>query len=176
MSRRIKNLIIQDIESRIGEIGDFIAVDCSRLDALTANRWRLSLRDSNISALTVKNSLVRCALHKRGVTGLDSVLEGPTTLIWGGEDIVALSKAIMKWSSEMEKFEVKGGTSEGEALDAAAVESLSKSAGRLETIAELAGLMLAPGRQLAGAMQGPGGLLAGCLKAIADKDDAPAEA
>ena len=46
----------------------------------------------------------------------------------------------------------------------------SKSAGRLETIGELAGLMLAPGRQLAGCLQGPGGRLAGQLKTLSEKE------
>lgn len=176
MSRLVKNLLIQDIESRIADAGDFIAVDCSRLDAVTANRWRLGLQEAEITALTVKNSLARCALHNRGVTALDGVLDGPTTLVWGGEDIVALSKAIVKWATELEALEVKGGTVEGEALDKAGVETLSKSAGRLETISELAGLMLAPGRQLAGALQGPGGLLAGALKTISEKEGSADEA
>jgi large subunit ribosomal protein L10 len=171
MSRHVKDMIIRDIESRIADTADFIAVDCSRLDALTANRWRLGLQEANISALTVKNSLMRCALKNKGVAGLDPVLEGPTTLVWGSEDVVALSRSIVKWAGELEALQIKGAAVEGESLDASAVEALSKSAGRLETIGELAGLMLAPGRQLAGAMQAPGGMLAGQLKTIADKEE-----
>jgi len=171
MSRRIKELIIQDLESKIADTADFVAVDSSRLDALSANRWRLGLQEENISALTVKNSLMRCALKNKGVSGLDPVLEGPTTLVWGSEDVVALSRSVVKWAKELEALQIKGAAVEGETLDAGAVESLSKSAGRLETIGELAGLMLAPGRQLAGALQGPGGQLAGQLKSIADKEE-----
>ena len=89
------------------------------------------------------------------------MLAGPSTLIWGSDDVVALSKAIAKWAKEIKNFEIKGGSVEGETLNAAAVDALSKSAGRLETIGQIAGLMLAPGRQLAGCLQGPGGQLAG---------------
>ena len=71
----------------------------------------------------------------------------------------------------MKHFEIKGGTVEGESLDAAAVDALSKSSGRLETIGELAGLMLAPGRQLAGCLQGPGGQLTGQLKTLSEKEE-----
>jgi large subunit ribosomal protein L10 len=170
MSRQVKDLVISDIQNRIGSARDFVVVDCSKLDAITANKWRLGLRKDRIHALTVKNSVALNALSRKGITGLDRVLSGPSTLIWGADDVVGLSRAVARWAKEMPKLEIKGATVEGQALDASGVETLSKSAGRLETIGELAGLMLAPGRQLAGCLQGPGGQLAGAIKTIADKE------
>lgn len=169
MSRRIKDMLIADIQSRIGDAKDFLVVDCSRMDAITANRWRLSLREARISALTIKNSIALNALKRKGVEGLDEVLAGPSTLLWGAEDIVALSRAVAKYAREVKNLEIKGGTVEGQSIDGAGVEALSKSAGRLETIGEIAGLMLAPGAMLAGCLQGPGGQLAGQLKTLSDK-------
>ena len=172
MGREVKDMVIADIQSRIGDVKDFIVVDCSKVDAITANRWRLALRKERMSALTVKNSVANNALKRKGVSGLSKVLSGPSTLIWGGDDIVALSRSVAKWAKEIKNFEIKGGTVEGESLDAAAVDALSKSAGRLETISEIAGLMLAPGRQLAGCLQGPGGRLAGQLKTLSEEKQA----
>lgn len=168
MSRQVKDMVISDIQSRIGDARDFIVVDCSKMDAIAANRWRLALRTERISALTVKNSVAANALARKGVKGLDTVLTGPSTLIWGSDDIVALSRSMTKWAKEIKNLEIKGGSVEGESLNAAAVDTLSKSAGRLETIGELAGLMLAPGRQLAGCLQGPGSQLAGQLKTLSE--------
>jgi len=170
MGRHVKDMVISDIQNRIGDVKDFLVVDCSKLDAFSANRWRLALRKGGISALTVKNSIALNALKRKGVVGLDGVLAGPSTLVWGSDDIVALAKAVTKFAKSIEKLEIKGGTVEGQTLNAAAVETLSKSAGRLETIGELAGLMLAPGRQLAGCLQGPGGQLAGQLKTLSEKE------
>lgn len=170
MGRQVKDMVISDIQSRIGDVKDFIVVDCSKIDAITANRWRLGLRKDRITALTVKNSIAANALRKKGIEGLDSVLAGPSTLIWGGDDIVALSKAVTKYAKDMPKMEIKGGSVEGQTLNAAAVDSLSKSAGRLETIGQIAGLMLAPGGQLSGCLRGPGGKLAGQLKTLSDKE------
>lgn len=166
MSRQIKDMLIEDIQSRIGDHRDMLVVDCSKMDAISTNKWRLSLRESNISVLGVKNSIARNALERLGVSGLDDILAGPSALIWGGDDVVALSKEITKWSKQVEGLEIKGATVEGESLDSAGVEALSKSPGRAELIGQIAGLLLAPGAQLAGAMQGPGGQLAGCLKKI----------
>ncbi len=169
MGREVKDMVISDIQSRIGDVKDFVVVDCSKVDAITANRWRLALRKERITALTVKNSVAANALRRKGIDGLASVLSGPSTLVWGADDVVALSRSMAKWAKEIKGFEIKGGTVDGESLDAAAVDALSKSSGRLETIAELAGLMLAPGRQLAGCLQGPGGRLAGQLKTLSEE-------
>lgn len=171
MSRQVKDMLIEDIQARIGEHRDMLVVDCSKLDAVSANKWRLGLRDANISALTVKNSIARNALARIGVEGLDQVLAGPSTLVWGGDDVVALSKQISKWAKELAKLEIKGGSVEGQSLDAGGVDALSKSPGRAELIGQIAGLMLAPGAQLAGALQGPGSQLAGCLKKISGEDE-----
>ena len=172
MGREVKDMVIADIQSRIGDVKDFIVVDCSKVDAIAANRWRLALRKQQMTALTVKNSVAANALKRKGIDGLTSVLSGPSTLVWGGDDVVALSRSVAKWAKEIKNFQIKGGTVEGESLDAAAVDALSKSAGRLETIGEIAGLMLAPGRQLAGCLQGPGGRLAGQLKTLSEEKQA----
>ncbi len=170
MSRQIKELEIAAISDRIGETKEFIVIDVSKVDAISANRFRLGLRADNVSALTVRNSFAAKALSDRGVEGLDHLLSGPSTLVWGSEDIVALARCISRWAGELPALAIKGGTVEGQALDAGGVEMLSKSKGRLETIGELAGLMLAPAAQLAGCLQSPGGRLAGALKTLSEKE------
>ena len=171
MSRVVKDMLIAEIQSQLGEHRDLLVVDCSRLDAVSANKWRIGMSQSNISALTVKNSIAKNALSHLGVSGLDDILAGPSTLVWGGEDVVALSKEITKWAGQFDELEIKGASVEGEGLDAGAVEALSKSAGRRELIGQVAGCLLGPGAQLAGAMQSPGGLLAGCLKKISGDEE-----
>ena len=170
MGRHVKDMVISDIQLRIGDTKDFIIVDCSKMDAITANRWRLGLRKVQITALTVKNSIAVNALKKKGIEGLEAILAGPSTLVWGGDDIVALSKAVAGYAREIQKLEIKGGSVEGQLLNAAAVDSLSKSAGRIETIGQIAGLMLAPGGQLAGCLQSSGGQLVGQLKTLSERE------
>ncbi len=171
MSRFIKDMLIEDLQQKLGEAKDMVVVDCSKLDAISANKWRLGMQEKNIQAYTVKNSIAKNALSRAGVTGLDEILAGPSTLVWGGEDVVDLSKEISRWAKELGELEIKGATVEGDSLDASGVEALSKSPGRAELIGMLAGLLLAPGAQLAGVMQGPGGLLAGCLESISEESE-----
>ena len=171
MSRPVKDMLIAEIQSQVGEHRDMLVVDCSKLDAISANKWRIALAESKISALTVKNSIAKNALERLGVSGLESVLAGPSTLVWGGDDVVALSKEIAKLAKKFAKLEIKGATVEGQGLNAKEVMALSKSPGRMELIAQVAGCLLGPGSQLAGALQGPGGQLAGCMKKISGDED-----
>ena len=170
MSKRVKELVVEEIKKRLGSCTEMLVVDSSRLDAVTTNRFRLALREKNIRMLTVKNSLARQALHGLGVTALDPVLEGPSSLVWGGEDIVSLSKEIAKWAKELEALQIKGGAVEGTTLGPEDVEALSKSPGRVELIGRVIMLALSPGGQLVGALLGPGGTVAGQVKSRAEED------
>jgi len=177
MSKQIKQMIIDEIRQKLGECRDVLVVNASKLDAITDNRFRGSLRAKGIHLLQVKNTLARRALADAGVASMESVLTGPSTIVWGGEDIVSLSKEIAKWSRDLEKLEIKGGAVEGQVVDAKGVVDLSKSPGRLELISQIVGLALSPGARLCGALLGPGGTISGQVKTLADKDgDSPTEA
>jgi large subunit ribosomal protein L10 len=174
MSKQIKQMIIDDIRQKLGECRDVLVVNSSKMDAITDNRFRGQLRAKGIHLLQVKNTLARRVLEEAGVKSMEQVLAGPSTLVWGGEDIVSLSKEIAKWARQIEKLEIKGGAVEGQVVDAKGVDELSKSPGRLELISQIVGLALSPGARLAGALLGPGGTISGQAKALADKEgDAP---
>jgi large subunit ribosomal protein L10 len=171
MSKRVKSMLIEDIKAKLGDHRDLLVVDVSKLDGVTANEWRLGLQKNEIKALSVKNSLARLALENVGVSGAEEILSGSSTILWGGEDIVALSKEIAKWAKEVEELEIKGATVEGECLDAAAVVKLSKSPGRLELLSIISGQNLSPGANVSGALIGIGGQLAGQIESKADGDE-----
>ena len=177
MSKRIKEMLVTDLQQRIGDTTEILVVDSSRLDAISDNRFRLALREKDINVLTVKNSMALRALHSREITELDPILEGPSSLVYGGEDIVSLSKEIAGWVDELgsDLIAIKGGVLEGTTLSKGDVEELSKSPSREELIGQIAGLLLAPGANLAAALLGPGGKLAGQVEAIADGEGAADE-
>lgn len=170
MSKRIKDMVITDLQDRLNGTTDMLVLNTSKLDANTDNRFRTVLRSKDITVLTVKNNFARQALNGAGVTAIDPLLEGPSTLVWGGEDIVALSKEITNWAKELAELQIKGGAIDGETLNEKGVADLSKSPGRLELIGQIAGLALSPGSQVAGALLGPARKLAGQVKTIGDKE------
>ena len=170
MSKAVKGMVIDDISRRMGDVTDLLVVDASKLDAFSANKWRLDLRKKSISAVGVRNTLARRALERSGVKGLEKIFVGPSMVLFGGRDVVELSKEIVEAAKKNDKIQIKGGSVEGSTLDAAGVEALSKSPSREELISMIAGQILAPGANLAAALLGPGSTIASQLKTIHDKD------
>ncbi len=176
MSKKIKQLVISEIRNRLADAQDMLVINSSKLDGVMANRFRLALRAKRIKALTVANSLAKQALDEARLKGLAPYLSGSTTLVWGGADIVALSKEIAKWAKDLEPLEIKGGLVEGKGISAQDVDALSKSPSREELIGQIVGRILGPGARLAGALLGPGGTLVSQFKTLADKESEAAAA
>ncbi|HEY3969679.1 MAG TPA: 50S ribosomal protein L10 [Planctomycetaceae bacterium] len=175
MSKRIKDMLTVALRERLGEHRDILVVDNSKLDGVTANTMRNKLRKNNIRMLWIKNSLARKVLSELGLAGLDPYLAGPSTLVFGGPDIVALSKEITKWAKDVEALQIKGGVVEGNSIDKSQVVALSKSPSREELLGKVVTLMLSPGAKLAGALLGSGGTIVGQIKSIAEKEPSEQE-
>lgn len=168
MSKFIKEHIISELEDQLRGRGEVLVVDMSKLTGTDANRLRVELGQSKIETLGVKNSLARLAAGRVGLEALSPILEGPSTLVWGGDDVVALSKQITAWAKDLSALEIKGAAVEGQTLDAAGVDRLSKSPGRPELLSRIAGLILTPGGNVCGALLGAGGTIAGQIKSHGD--------
>ncbi len=174
MSKLVKNMMIADLQAELGDCRDVLVVDVSKLTGVNTNKWRLDLQKKNIRVLGVKNAVAGKALSDIGLSGIKDVLAGPSALVWGGEDIVALAKEITQSVKDVAGLQLKGGAMGATSLSADQVESLSKSPGRAELLSQIAGLIRSPGGRIAGAIQSPAGRIAGCVKSIADKDEAAA--
>ena len=168
MAKAVKKLMIDAIRSRLDGASDFVVVDSSKLEALDNHAMRMKLAESGINMMSVKNKLALVVLKENGVEGLEDVLSGPSSILWGAGDIVELAKVVTDVTKGVEEVTIKGGAVDNAPLDAAGVEGWSKAKGRLETIADIAGCLLSPGANIAGALLGPAGTLAGQIKQISE--------
>lgn len=177
MSKRVKTLVMTEITSRFGDTKDFLVLDASKVKAVKVNKLRMRAEKLGIKMLAIKNTLALKALSELGVNTLGPILTGPCALVWGGADIVALSKEITKWSKEkdLKDLKIKGGTLDGVTLDEKGVDTLSKSAGKPELLGRILSQIRSPGGTLAAALLGPGGYLSGQVKAISEKEEAAGE-
>lgn len=169
MSKVVKRMMIDSIQGALGDCREVLVLDASKLKGIAANQLRLTLRKKSIRLMGVKNAVARRALNEIGLTGAADALSGACTLVFGGDDIVALSKELTEWCEKIKEIEIRGGAIGETPLKPADVEKLSKSPGRAELLSQIAGLILSPGAQLAAALLGPGGKLAGQVKTLADK-------
>lgn len=178
MSRQIKNLVVDELVKRYGNLDSALVVRIIALDAVSNNNLRRRLHNKNIEVHMVKNSLVRVALKGKALESLAKSLEGPSAVVTGGDSIIDVAKELVAVAKEKPyaKIELKFGVIEGD-QELIPVERIATMKGRREMHADILGCAVSPGRKLVGCMAGAGGRIAGCLKAIVEKGEkAAAEA
>src|SRR5688500_1892317 len=118
MSKFVKDLITKDLRNRLEGVDDALLVDVIGLENNKNVALRQRLRRKNIHLLVVKNSLARRAAEGTRLAPAFESAQGTLALVWGGEDIIALAKEVVKISElkEFEPFTPKGGVMDGQPL------------------------------------------------------------
>lgn len=123
----------------------------------------------------VKNSLIKKALESLDTDYTNfnkAVLKGFSGVIFSNESGSAPAKLLKDFRKEgNEKPLLKGASIDSSMyIGEQTLDTLTKVKSRLEMIAELVGLLQAPGQRLASALQSGGGKLAGVLKTLSEKE------
>jgi large subunit ribosomal protein L10 len=162
MSKYVKDLITKDLRQRLEGVEDALLVDVIGLENNKNVALRQRLRKKNIQLLVVKNSLARRAAEGTRLAPAFETAAGTMALVWGGEDIIALAKEVVKiaQSKEFEPFTPKGGVMDGQPLGAEQVTAVSKWPSRQEQLSILVGQILSPGSMLSSQLVGAGAKLA----------------
>lgn len=169
MSKRLKQLVVEELRQAYEGVQDCLVVNVERADGEQAVALRRYLAERGIRLQVVKNSLAARALAQVGMGEIERYLEGPCALASGGEDLVALARALLECAREHEVLEVRGGVSQGRPVEPGQVEELAKM-GSLEALrATVVGALAAPLRRAAGAFAAPLSGLAGVLQRVAQQ-------
>ncbi len=174
MSKFVKNLITQEVTSRLGGVEDCVLANVIGMDAISTSALRKRLREKNISLLVVKNSLARRAAEGTSLAPAFESLEGSVAVVWGAEDFVSLVKEVNTLHTDEEdfdKFEARGGVMDGESLTPSKLAEISKWPTREEQLSMLVGQILGPGANLLAALAGPGAGLASQIKQKSEEGD-----
>jgi large subunit ribosomal protein L10 len=170
MSTYVKGLLQKDIEQKFEGVRDFLVVDLKGIGGNENNEMRGVLKEKGIKISVVKNAMMTRALDGLGLTSASSLFEaGPSAVAFGGDSVVDVAKEIAEWGKKIEVISMKGAFVDGEVLDAAGAEALSKMPNRLELQGAVVMLANSPGRTIAGCLTGPGGIIAGCVKGLVEK-------
>lgn len=173
MSKYVKDLMSRELQRRLEGVQDALLVNVVGMDAIVTSTMRKTLREKNIHLTVVKNSLARRATEGTPLAAAFSGVEGTTALVWGGEDIVSLAKAVTQLAEDKKfaPFQTRGGVLDGKQLTPSDVKQVSKWPTRQEQLSIIAGQILGPGARLAAQLLGPGGALASQIKQLAEKND-----
>lgn len=128
----------------------FIFTDYRGMTVAQITELRNALRKNDAAYRVVKNRYAKIAFKDLGKTGAEDQMVGPTAVALAkGDESNIIAKAIFEAIKNGAPIEVKGAIIDGEVMDAASVEALSKLPTRLELIASLMGTMKAPVQKLA---------------------------
>jgi large subunit ribosomal protein L10 len=166
MSKYLKNLMAEELKSRLAGVDDALVVNVIGMEANATVELRKELRDKNIHLMVVKNSLARRATEGTALAPAFEGSEGTLAVVWGSEDVVSLAKEVTRLAKEKKygTFDARGGVMDGAKLSAEDVAAVSKWPSRQEQLSLLVGQILGPGATLSAQLLGPGGALASQVK------------
>lgn len=166
MSKYLKDLITNELRSRLDGVSDALVVDVIGMEANANVHLRKTLREKNIKLMVIKNSLAARATEGTSLAPAFEGSTGTSAVVWGGEDVVSLAKEVMRLAGndEYAPFAAKGGVMDGEQMSKEDVAAVSKWPSRQEQLSLLVGQILSPGANLSAQLLGPGRNLASQVK------------
>lgn len=173
ISLETKKSTTQEIEDALVGFGAVYLVDFGRIKVQDDVELRKTLRKQGIFYRVAKNTLIRRALHKAGVTNLDGLLEKPTAILVGSvEDPVAPARAIVEFQkTHAGLLESKASWIDGDVFPGKQIADVAKMPGKRELQAQVIQLFLSPGATLVGLIKGPGSQIASQVDALVKRLD-----
>jgi large subunit ribosomal protein L10 len=169
MSRVIKEKIVQQYGAKFEGVTDLAVVSVQGVGVQRMTAFRGALRGKGIRAMTVHNRLGKRALDAAGMTGMEALLKGPSTLVWGGDGIVDIAKALAAQVKDMKGLQIRGGVTAGQVLSKDDIETLSKMPSRQELIGQIVGRAMGPAARVAGQAKAMGGKLVSQVRELEKK-------
>ena len=162
-----KQAVVAALTEQLKGAASGVLVDYKGITVAEDTALRVELRKNEVQYGVVKNTLTRFALNNVGLSELDELLNGTTSLATSAADPIAPMRVINKFAKQLgdSKFNIKGGFMDGKVLSLEEITALAELPSKEVLQAQALGMMLAPITSLAIV-----------LKAIAEKDGAPAEA
>ena len=161
-----KQAIVASLTETLQSASSGVLVDYKGITVAEDTALRAELRENGVEYSVVKNTLLRRAADNVGLSQLDEVLNGTTSIAISKDDPIAPMRIINKYSKQMgDRFNIKAGFMDGQVLPLEDIAALAELPSKDGLVAQLLGMMLAPITSLAIV-----------LKAIAEKDGEPAAA
>ncbi len=167
-----KQAFVEQLAEKLSNAVAGVVVSYQGITVADDTKLRRQLREAGVDYSVVKNTLLRRANEKAGLSEMDSVLEGTTAVAISPQDHVAAAKILCEYADKSETFKVKAGFVEGKVIDAAAVGELAKMPPKEVLVAKVLGGLNAPISGLVGVLNGTMRGLVCALNAIAEKQSA----
>lgn len=135
-----KQAIVEALVERLNAASAGILVDYQGITVAEDTALRTEMRKEGVDYTVVKNTLTRIAIDKVGMSELDPVLNGSTSLATSNEDPIAPFRIVSDYSKKLgDRFNVKAAFMEGKILSEQEIAELSTLTSKNDLYSKLAG-------------------------------------
>lgn len=163
MSKRMKQRMAGEFRAGVGAAGACVVVGYKSLPGGTSTALRAHLRRARVDLTVLRNRVAVHALDGTALKGITPFIQGPTAVATGGDDAVALAKAVVEGVKGRPGFECRGGFVEGRVVTGDEVRRMATLPGRLELLASIAATVAQP---MANVAYGVDAILTGMVRAV----------
>jgi large subunit ribosomal protein L10 len=170
MSKPVKSLIEKELVVKFKDVETVAVINPRGINAIKNNLIRRKLRENGLKMTVVKNALAKRATASSKLKGFETLLEGPSAIIFGKASASAIARLLLEEKKTDDKIELRGIFFDGEVYAGDdGVKKVSKFPTREEAIGLVIAAALSPGRKLAGIFKGQAGKIASIIKTIEEK-------
>jgi large subunit ribosomal protein L10 len=154
MPTEAKRATVAELTEALTNSSATIVADYRGLSVADLGAVRRALREQGITYRVVKNRLARIAANDAGRDQLSPLLEGPTALALGNDE-VALAKGLLDAVRPYRTVAVRGAVIGNSRIDSAGVTRLATLPGRDVLLGQLAGGFASPLSTMASLLSAP---------------------
>lgn len=163
---------VQEIVSHLDSSLGMFVVNYNALTVKQSQELRRELRANGAEMKVYKNNLVKIALEQKEMPALDEILVGPVAYIFYENDPVEPAKILRDFTKKNKTMEIKGGISDGKAVNAAEVNAIADLPSRDQLLSMFLQASLGPATGAVRVINGPIQGLINVLDAIKDQKEA----
>ncbi len=145
-----KQQFVDELAKKLESAAGGVIVDYKGITVAEDTALRKALREAGVDYFVVKNTLLRRAAEKAGITGIEEHLEGTTAIAIHESDIISAPKILYKQSQDSgDRFNIKTGFIGKEAITVAEVEEYAKLPSKEVLVSKLLFMLQSPMQRLA---------------------------
>ncbi|MEE8209285.1 MAG: 50S ribosomal protein L10 [bacterium] len=159
---------VEELRDKLTRAKAAVFADFRGTTVAQMNELRNRLRAEQVEFRVIKNTLARRAVAGTPLAEATVFFEGPTSVAFSYDDVMAPAKVLAGYAKEEKSFELKGGLLDGRTLDVEAVRRLAELPSSEVLKAQLLSVFQTSTVQLLGVFEGVGRSLLGTLLAQAE--------
>ena len=142
-NRVAKEGVVSELTEKFAKAATVVMVDFRGLTVEEDTALRNEFRKAGVEYRVIKNSMIHLATKDTPYGDkLPGILEGPTAVAFGFEDMIAPARIAAEYGKKTKKLAIKGGACDGAYLDEKGVQALAELPSKEVLIARFMGSLM----------------------------------